>query len=307
MYDYLALLAGLAFAGLGGELFVRGAVGLALAARVSPGIVAVTVAAFATSSPELTVGVSSALEGAAEISLGDVLGSNVLNVAFILALALLIAPIKAPRDSISRDFPAALLIPALFALLLYDGRLNQYEGALLLAIFFVWLTAVIIEVRKQRAAAPKAEGETRILRTLIEIVFGLAFLIAAGKLIVLGATAIARSYGISEFIIGATIVAAGTSIPELATTIISRLRGHHDVGLGTILGSNIFNGLAIVGVASSITPINVPLRAAAPALIFGFAAVALTYPARSGFIPRWRGAALLLLYVAYVCATVQVQ
>jgi cation:H+ antiporter len=303
--SYLALFLGLACAGAGGELFVRGTVGLALVARVSPAIVAATVAAFATSSPEFTVGLSSALAGAAEISLGDVLGSNVFNVAFILALALLMAPIKAPRDSIRRDFPVALLVPVLFAVLLYDGRLSQFKGGFLIAVFFAWLAAVLYEARRQRAAAPKILAETRPWRAVVDSLIGFAFLVGAGKLIVLGATAIAKSYGVSEFIIGATIVAIGTSIPELATTIVSQVRGQNEVGLGTILGSNIFNGLWVVGVASSITPINVSLSSAAPALIFGFAAVALTYPSRSGFIPRWRGAALLIIYAAYVYATLE--
>ncbi len=305
MNNYLALLVGLACAGGGGELFVRGTVGLARAARISPGIIAATVAAFATSSPELTVAVSSALGGAPAISLGDVLGSNVVNVALILAAALLIAPIHAPRGSIMRDFPVATLVPVLLAVLLFDGQVSRIDGMVLLAAFLAWLVAVIIEARRERSAAARVLGEGKPVRAVVEGAVGLALLVTAGKLIVYGATGIAQAYGLSEFIIGATIVAIGTSVPELATAIISRVRGHDEVGLGTILGSNIFNGLFVVGVASTITPIVVPFSEAAPALVLGLVAVVLTFPSRSGQIDRWRGGMLLVVYAAYLAAILQ--
>ncbi len=305
MNTYIALLIGLACAGGGGELFVKGTVGLAKAARISPGIIAATVAAFATSSPELTIAINSALEKKPEISLGDALGSNVVNVALILALALLIAPIRAHRNSIKRDFPVALLLPVVIAVLLLDGLLSRLDGMLLLVFFVVWLGAVIREARTERSAAAEILGETRPLCAFAAGGAGLLLLVAAGKFIVFGATGAAKSFGLSEFIIGATIVAVGTSVPELATAIVSRLRGHDEVGLGTILGSNIFNGLFIIGVASTITPIVVSPKVAAPALVLGLAAVALTYPPSSGLVGRWRGGALLAVYAAYLVAVFQ--
>jgi cation:H+ antiporter len=135
-------------------------------------------------------------------------------------------------------------------------------------------------------------------------VAGLAFLIAAGKLIVTGASGIASAYGFNQFVIGATVVAVGTSVPELATTMIARIRGHDEVGLGTVLGSNIFNGLLIVGVASTITPIEIGLAIVAPALLLGVVAVALTYPT-GGVIARRRGVLLLATYLVYVVAILQ--
>lgn len=302
----VALLLGLAFAGGGGELFIRGTVGLAKAARISPGIIAATIAAFATSSPELTVAINSALNGAPEISLGDALGSNVVNVTVILAAALVIAPMAVPPRSIRRDFPVALVVPVVLGVLLLDGRLSRLDGMLLLAGFVAWLLAVLREARTERSAAPAVLGEGRPLRALVEGGIGLALLIAAGKLIVFGATGLAKSFGLSEFVIGATIVAIGTSVPELATAIISRIRGHDEVGLGTILGSNIFNGLFIVGTASTITPIVVPLAAAAPALILGVVALALIYPPGAGLIGRWRGGVLFGVYAAYLVGVMQV-
>ena len=305
MNDYLALLIGIACAGAGGELFVRGTVGVAGALRISPGIIAATVAAFATSSPELTVSINSALHGTPRIALGDALGSNVVNVALILATAVLIAPITATRDTIKRDFPVTLVVPVILAALLFDGALSRLDGALLLGLFAGWLLAVIREARRQRSAAATVLGEHKQVRAVIEGAAGLALLILAGRLIVLGATGIAEAHGIDGFIIGATVVAVGTSVPELATAIISRIKGHEEVGLGTILGSNIFNGLFVIGVASSIAPISITLQEVAPALLLGLAAVALTYPPPSGRIERWRGIILLGVYSAYLFAVLQ--
>jgi cation:H+ antiporter len=303
--SFLSFLGGLICAGLGGELFVRGTVGLARAARISPGIVAATVAAFATSSPEVTIAVSSALDGVPQISLGDALGSNLVNVALILGLALVMAPVRAEGGSLKRDLPVALLVQVVLLVLLFDGRLSRIDAGLLLAVFLAWLFAVVHEARSQRSAATEVLGEPRPSRAFLESGAGLALLIAAGKLIVLGATGIATAFGLSEFVIGATIVAIGTSVPEMATVLISRWKGHDEVGLGTVLGSNIFNGLLVVGIAAAIAPYEVGFREVATALVIGLAAVALIYPPRSGIIDRWRGGSLLALYAVYVLAVLQ--
>ena len=305
MNDYLALILGVGCAGIGGELFVRGAVGLAGWARISPGIIGATVVAFATSSPELSVSINAALAGKPQIGLGDALGSNVVNVALILALALLISGIQSPRDSIKRDFPVALLIPIITGVLFLDGELSRLDGLLMLGMFIAWLVAAVIEARKQRSAAEEVIGEHRRWLVVVSCVTGLAFLVAAGNLIVAGARGIAISFGIDEFIIGATIVAVGTSVPELATAVIAKLRGHDEVGLGTILGSNIFNGLFIVAVAAMIHPISVPWREVAIALVFGLVALVFTYPTRKGFIERRRGVLLLMLYFVYLATILQ--
>lgn len=305
MNGYFALIFGVACAGIGGELFVRGAVGLAHWARISPGIIGATVAAFATSSPELSVSINAALAGEPQIALGDALGSNVVNVALILALALVISGIQSPRDSVKRDFPVALLIPIITGVLFLDGELSRFDGLVMLCMFLAWLVAAVIEARKQRNAAEEVLGEHRGWVAVLSCVVGLGFLIAAGNLIVTGARGIAVSSGIDEFIIGATVVAVGTSVPELATTVIAKLRGHDEVGLGTILGSNIFNGLFIIAVAASIHPIAVSWREVAVTLVFGIMAVMLTYPTRGGFIERRRGVLLLVLYGVYLATILQ--
>jgi cation:H+ antiporter len=171
-------------------------------------------------------------------------------------------------------------------------------------MFLSWVAAAMIEARRQRSAADSVLGEHRGWLALLLSAVGLALLLASGQLIVAGARSIAMSFGVDEFVIAATIVALGTSTPELATTIISMLRGHAEVGLGTILGSNIFNGLFILAAAAIICPIQVHWREVSVALIFGFLAVLLTFPARGGFIERRRGGTLLVLYSVYVLAVV---
>lgn len=305
MSDYLALFAGILCAGIGGELFVRGSVGIAHWARVSPGIIGATVAAFATSSPELAVAINSALAHKPQISMGDALGSNVVNVALILAIALLISGIQCPRSSIKRDFPMALFAPVITAALLIDGQLSRLDGFLLLCIFIAWLIATIFEARHQRSATDNVLGETKGWRSILFSIAGLVLLISAGNLIVTGAVGIATAYGIKEFVIGATIVAIGTSVPELATAVISKLRGHDEVGLGTLIGSNIFNGLFIISVAALIYPIVIDIRQVMATLLMGLIAVILTYPSRSGLIERRRGAFLLALYMTYLVTIIQ--
>jgi cation:H+ antiporter len=305
MNDYVALILGIVCAGAGGELFVRGAVGVARWLRISPGIIGATVVAFGTSSPELSIAVSSALAGNPRLSLGDALGSNVVNVALILASALVISGIQCPRGSVKRDFPVALLVPVIMGVLVLDGVVSRIDGLLMLGIFVVWIAATVVEARNQRSAAAQDLGAKPMWPALLSCIGGLVLLIAGAIFIVAGAKGIAATFGVDQFIIGATIVAVGTSTPELATAIVAKLRGHDEVGLGAILGSNIFNGLFVVGVAATIHPITVGWREIYVALVFGVVALALTFPSGKGFIERRRGVILLVLYAVYLAIILQ--
>jgi cation:H+ antiporter len=288
MNDYIALILGIICAEIGGELFVRGTVGLAHWARVSPGIIGVTIAAFATSSPALSVSINTAMAGEPQIALGDALGSNVVNVALVLAIALAISGIRSSRDSVKRDFPVALLIPLITGALFLDGALSRLDGLLMLSLFIVWLSAALIEARKQRSATEATSGEHHDWTAVLFCVIGLAYLIAAGNLIVTGARAIAVASGIDEFIIGTTVVAIGASTPELTAKVIAKFRKQDEVGLGTILGSSIFNGLLVIGVASIMHPIAVDQREVAVTLAFGLITLVLTYPHATGL--HWQKA-----------------
>lgn len=175
----------------------------------------------------------------------------------------------------------------------------------MMSAFLAWLIATIVEARRQRSAAEELLGAHRAWAVIASCLVGLAFLTAAGYLIVSGARGIATSFGVAEFVIGATVVAVGTSVPELATTIIAKLRGHDEVGLGTVLGSNIFNGLFIVALAAMIHPISIGGHEVYVALVFGIVALACSYPPGSGFIERRRGVLLVALYAAYLTTVLQ--
>jgi len=304
---FMILLGGIICASIGGELFVRGIVGVARWARISAGIIGATFAAFATSSPELSVSITSSMAGAPQIALGDALGSNVVNIGLILGIALFFGPLHATRDTLKRDFPLAMLVPVLLGILSYDGVLSRIDGLILIGLFITWLVVMVLEVRKQRSATADVLGEPQHGRAIVESVIGLIFLIASGGLIVSGAKGIATSYGIDPYIVGATLVAIGTSAPELAITIISRIRGHDEVGLGTILGSNIFNGLFIVAVAAIIMPIHVTWQEVSVGLAIGFLTTVFTFPAHGNLVEKRRGVILVALYLVYLGVLIQQQ
>lgn len=300
--DLLALAGAVTFAAAGGELFLKGVLGAATALRLPRLLVATTLAAFATSSPELTVSTVAALAGKPEIGLGDALGSNVVNIALIFGLALLFGPIHVRRNELGRDFALASAAPLLTFWLARDGQLSRAEGAILLGTFALWLAALIragLAARVPTETAPEAQP----WRWLLLGATGLAALVLAGRLFVSGATGIAVAFGVDAYVIGATVVAVGTSLPELVTVLLSRLRGHDDVGVGTLLGSNLFNGLAIVGVAAAIHPIAAPATELAPAIGSGLLALLLMIPGRQGALERGRGILLLGIYAAFVWAT----
>jgi cation:H+ antiporter len=301
--DLLAVLAAVPAAALGGTLFLKGVLGVAAWLRLPRVLVATTLAAFATSSPELAVSSLAALSGKPAIGLGDALGSNVVNIGLVLGLALLFKGLAVRRGELRRDFALALAVPLLTLLLALDGRLSRADGLLLLVLLAAWLLLVARQAVAERGeVAGNATPPAEAWRAWLWLLTGLAALIMAGQLFVRGAGGIAAGLGVHPYLVGVTVVAMGTSLPELVTVLLSRLRGHDDVGLGTLLGSNLFNGLAIVGVAATIHPIQAPLAEVALALGFGVLLVLLMLP-RAGAIPRRRGVALLAAYAGFVLGT----
>jgi cation:H+ antiporter len=300
--DYLLFVLGVIAAGFGGELFVRGAVGLAKWARIPAGIIGATIAAFATSSPELAIAINASLDGTPQIALGDALGANIVNISLILGIALIISAIKVPRDIARRDIPVAVAGPLLLAIFVLDGEISRLNGLVLLFVFLGWIYFVLRHVRKKRSETTvEILGEHRHWLTIVSVVAGLGLLVLAGELVVSGAKGIAASYGMNEFVIGATVVAIGTTMPELATVVMSKIKGHDEVGIGTVLGSNIFNSYWILSVASLIEPIGpLPLRELAVVLAFALITVALTVPGRYGKLGRFRGLILIVLYFTYL-------
>ncbi|MEZ5100743.1 MAG: calcium/sodium antiporter [Thermoleophilia bacterium] len=301
--DVLVLLAGLGCAAAGGELFVRGAVGVATRLRIPGGIVGATVVAFATSSPELAVGIASARSGTPGLALGDALGSNVVNVGLVLGLVLLLGTLATTRQAgLRRDVLFALALPALLAVLALDETISRADGGVLLVVFLLWLVLTTLEARRERSAATAdAIGEERGRGRLVAVtVAGIALLVLAGRLIVAGARPIGTELGLDPFVVGVVIVAVGTSAPELATALVARLRGHGEIGLGNVIGSNVFNGGFIVAVVALIQPIRFELGEIAVGLAYGLGLVALLAVAGAGRLGRPLGLILVAAYVASV-------
>lgn len=303
----LLILAGIAAAAVGGDLFVRGTVGLARRLRVAPGIIGATVAAFATSSPELSVGVNSAVDGTPEIALGDALGSNVVNVALVLAVGLVLAPITPRTVDLNRDLPVAVVAPVLTLGLAVDGVISRAEGAVLLGAFAAWLAVTVRQALRDRDATSAVLAERDPRRVVRDSVVGLVLLVVAGRLIVLAAKDIGSALGWDAFTVGALLVAVGTSTPELATVVMARVRRHGEVSVGTVLGSNVFNGLLIVGTAAIIRPITATPGEIGVAVTAGVLSLMLLLPARGYRLGRRRGLALLGLYAGYLTVLLTLQ
>ncbi len=303
----IGLLAGaVVLAAVGGETFLRAIVGAAGAFRVPKAVVATTLAACATSSPEMVVSTVAALSGSPQIGLGDALGSNVANIALIFGLALLFAPVRADASGLGTDYKLALFAPLLTFLFLMDGVITRAEALLLLAVLAGWLVWTVRTARALRPGARETSAPTLPAgRIVLFGLFGLACLMLAGRLFVLGASGVAASFGLDIYVVGVVVVAFGTSLPELVTVLLSRLRGHDDIGVGTLIGSNLFNGLAIVGVAGLIHPIAVPRAEVALTLACGVVALLLLRPNAEGLIGRGRGVLLLSLYAGFVWGTLQ--
>jgi cation:H+ antiporter len=298
------IIPGVLAAALGGEVFVRGTVGGALRARIAPGIVAATVAAFATSSPELSVAVNAATAGRPEVALGDALGSNVVNIGLVLALAILLGGVTGRREDLRRDIPTALGAPILVLLLGIDGGLSRADGAVLLTAFSAWLIVTLVQAARERSRVGEVLADRTVWQIARDGIAGIVLLILAGRLIVMSASDFGELLGWDIFVVGAVLVAVATSVPELATVVIARLRGHDEISVGTVLGSNIFNGLLIIGVAAVITPIEVAGTEVAIAIIAGVITMLLAIPGRSNRLPPIRGVLLLGVCAGYYAAVV---
>ncbi len=270
----LTLVAGLVILGLGGHYLVQGATVMALLARVSTAVVALTVVAMGTSLPELAVSLSAAGRGSTDLAYGNIVGSCIFNIGAILAIAALIKSISA-RHTSWVEYGIMLFVTCAVLVLARDGRLDRFDGAFLVVGLIIFLTYTVYLVSKgvppgeaitmEREVRRKAHLEEGTVlawgRNIAYVVMGIAALALGAHLSVLGGVSIARALGVEERIIGLTIIAMGTSLPELATCIVATKHGEQEVVLGNVIGSNIFNLLAILGITASIFPVPVHARA----------------------------------------------
>ncbi len=296
---YILFLAGLAGLLVGGEFLIRGAVGLAQRFHVPPLIIGLTIVGFGTSTPELLVSLQAALDGAPALAIGNVVGSNIANILLILGLSAMIVPMMLDFARLRRDF--AVMIGATIALwlMLGGGVVSRPEGMLLLAGLGVYLWISLKGARE----IPEGPVVARpVWQTALMAVGGLLILMAGAKAMVVSSTEIARAFGVSEAVIGLTIVAVGTSLPEMATSILAAFRKHPELAIGNILGSNIFNILGILGVTATVTPVPVDPRFSGLdiGLALGAALAFLALAALPGRVGRLAGTGLLASYGGYL-------
>ena len=299
--DVLALAGGLVLLVAAAHLLVRGAAALALRFGLSPLVVGLTVVAFGTSAPELVVSVQAALGGQGGIAVGNVVGSNIANIGLILGAAALVRPVIADPAVLRRDLPVLLGATAAGALVLYDRDVGRVEGALLVAALGVYLAWSVREARRQRAAVDLGAPTGPAWRDAASVALGLGGLVVGADLFVRGAVGLAEAAGVSNAVIGLTVVAFGTSLPELATSVVAAVRGESEIAVGNVVGSNLFNVLGILGVAALVRPVVAPgLELVDVAVMAAFAVAVVPMLVSGRRLVRVEAGLLAAGYVAYV-------
>ena len=310
--EIFLFVAGLAFLILGAEALVRGASSLAEMLGISPLIIGLTVVAFGTSSPELAVSFNAVLADQASIAVGNVVGSNIFNVLFILGLTAVIVPLTVAQQLVRLDVPLMIVLSVLVLLFSLDEHLSRTDGLLLVAGLIVYVWFLIHQSRRQHVRAkgksskePGNEEHTRgsWFRDIVSAVGGLVLLVLGSRWLVDSAVSFAQYLGISELGIGLTVVAAGTSLPEVVTSTVAAIRGERDIAVGNVVGSNIFNVMGVLGLTSLVAPAGIEVSSSVvnfdmPVMIVvAFACLPIFFT--GGVISRSEGALFLVYYVAY--------
>lgn len=304
----LFLISGLLLLYLGASLLIKGSANIALRAGVPSLIVGLTIVAYGTSSPELLVSIRAGLEGFGDISVGNVVGSNIFNIVVILGISAMISPLKVNRQVLKTDTPILILASAVFFLLLWDKEISRIEGLILISGIIIYTVFTIYSGKKDpsryKSESQDQEKGTHKINIWIEagrIILGLTGLIAGSQLFIRGATDLAKAFSIPEAVIGLTIVAAGTSLPELATSVLAVIKRENDIAIGNVVGSNIFNLLAIIGISGTISPLKTGGIGIIDLILMNATALLLLPLMRSGFrIIRIEGFLLILIYIVYL-------
>lgn len=307
-----ALIGGLALLCLGAEFLIRGAVALALRIGISPLVVGLTVVAFGTSSPEIVVGIKAALDGNGGIAVGSVIGSNICNIGLILAVGILVKPIRVHVKLLQRDVPILLLVTLLVPLTLIGGTISRFEGVLLVTTLIAYILYNIYGSSHEEDPEARDEFEEELAHppfrpwiTIVLIVGGVAGLAVGGRLLLHGGIGLASQLGISETVVGLTVVAFGTSLPELATTIAAARRGHGDIAVGNAIGSNMMNLLAVLGLSALVRPLTFSgINLFEIGVLIAFTALLLPLMFTDFTLKRLEGLLLLTGYVGFVLITV---
>jgi cation:H+ antiporter len=302
--SYLLLALGFLILLLGGKFLVDGASAIAARLGLSPGLIGLTIVAFGTSAPELLVSVTASLKGASDITIGNVIGSNISNISLVLGISAIIFPIYIQKSTLKLDYPFTLISSVLFYIMAFNGVISLYEGIILFSCFiglnwYFFKTIERVEFTEEEAILMKKQSPW--LATL-QLVAGAAGLYFGSEFVVGNASLIARNFGVSERIIGVTIIAIGTSLPELVTSVLAALKKETEMALGNILGSNIMNVFSIVGITALIKPIDVATEFIFTDFVWmlGFTILLLPVMRINYIITRIKGAGLLLGYLLYI-------
>lgn len=289
----------------GADFFVEGASSLAKKLGVSSVIIGLTVVAMGTSAPEAAVSISAGLQGSNEIALGNVIGSNLFNLLVVLGFCMLITQIPSSEETIKRDFPWNIIatVAIIAAIVLFDTKITRLEGIALLVLFVTYMSYLVYKTIKDRKPADEEIAEISLTKSLLFLIGGLAFVIVGGDLVVDSATVIAKSWGVSDALIGLTIIAMGTSLPELVTSIVAAKKNECDMAIGNVIGSNLFNLLFVLGMSATISPIAIDLTSGI--LIDAVVLLAVTvmmyiFSITGNKLQKLEGVAALLCYGGYL-------
>ena len=297
--EYILLLAGLFLLIKGADIFVDGAASVAAKFKVPSLIIGLTVVSFGTSAPEAAISISASLSGSNSISLGNVIGSNFFNLLMVIGITALVTPLKADDEVIRRDMPTVILATGGLAIIILDGIIMRYEAIILLAALVFYLFAVI----KKALTSPTEDAERKHYSWFLSVLMvagGLAAVVFGGDMVVDNAKIIAADFGMSETLIGLTVVALGTSLPELVTSLVAARKGEAGIAVGNAVGSCLFNILFILGITGTIKPIAVERELIADAALLVIATlVVYLFAAKGRRIGRIEGAICVVLYAIY--------
>ena len=307
-----AIIVGLGLLVWSADKFVEGAAGTANHFKMPPLLIGMIIVGFGTSAPEMVVSAIASSQGNPGLALGNAYGSNIANIALILGVTALVCPIAVHSSIIRKEIPLLLGVTAITAVILFDSNLSRLDAIILLLVFAAVMGWSIYAGIKNRGDAMGADMEDELLelpmtlgKSLMWVVLGLILLVGSSRLLVWGAVDIAQSFGVSDLIIGLTIVAVGTSLPELASSLAAARKNEPDLALGNVIGSNMFNTLAVVGIAGAIHPLTVPPEVlyrdilVVAVLTVALFIVCFGFGGRRGIINRWEGLLLILAYVGY--------
>lgn len=304
MLKYIYLIVGFVLLIKGADFFVEGSSSVAKKLRVPSIIIGMTIVAMGTSLPETSVSVSASIAAKNDLAISNVIGSNIFNLMVVCGICAVLCPLTVDGTTLKRDFPFSIVMAGLLmALGGIDGVVGRFDGILFLVLFVVFLLIMIYSAKKSRDnSAPEAD-EYKIMpvwKCILYMVGGIAAIAAGGEMVVEGASDIARAFGMSENLIGMTIVALGTSLPELVTSVVAARKNELDMALGNVIGSNIFNILFVLGIASAISPVsytNENLIDSTVLIVMSMIVLIFCLPKKR--LIRWNGAAMLALYAGY--------